>query len=83
MADLTLIVAAFLVVAVVITYIFKRLKIGQTYYIITMLKTRKFLPLLDKFSHISWLGKLADFGLLIGFGAFAADYLWGRKLGKP
>jgi membrane-associated protease RseP (regulator of RpoE activity) len=79
MADLTTIVIAFLLVALVITFIFKKLKIGQTYYIITMLKTKRFLPLLDKFAGTPWLGKFADFGLLMGFGAFAADYLWGSQ----
>ena len=79
MTDLLTIVAGFLLVALVVTYIFKRYNIGQTYYIITLLKTKKFLPLLDKYSHLPWLGKFADFGLLIGFGAFGADYLFGSK----
>ncbi len=61
------------------TYAIKLFTKFDTFYILTVAKTKK--PL----EFIKWISKpgiwdlLADLGLIIGFGAIAVDYKYGRK----
>ncbi len=63
------------------TYIIAKLTKHDTFYVITVAKTKK--PL----GFIKWISKagiwdlLADLGLILGFGAIAVDYKYGRKKG--
>ncbi len=62
------------------TYFLKRSGRAQTYYIISLVKTKRFIPLLDRFTkHRRFLNAFADIGLILGFGAIAVDFKWGRK----
>ena len=66
------------------TYLLKKFGKAQTYYFVSLIKTRRFLPLLDGFKkHKRILNAIADAGLIFGFGAVAVDYLWGRGKSKP
>jgi len=51
-------------------------------HVIMLVRTKRFLPWFDKLAKsggrvLDWF---ADFGIVIGFGAIAVDYLWGRKI---
>jgi len=71
-------IAGFLLIP---TFAIKRFTKFDTFYVITIAKTKK--PL----GFIKWISKpgiwdlLADLGLIIGFGAIAVDYKYGRKKG--
>ncbi len=72
-------IAGFLLIP---TFAIKRFTKHDTFYILTVAKTKK--PI--KF--IKWISKpriwdlLADVGLIIGFGTIAIDYKYARKKGK-
>ncbi len=75
------ILAGFLLVSLIFTYILKHFNIGETHVIITLLRSKKAVKFFDLFTKPKRLLELiADFGLIIGFGAIGVDYLFGRKL---
>lgn len=52
----------------------------QSWYIVSMLKFTKPLKIFDAFrNHPRLVNALTDFGLIIGFGAIAVDYMWMQK----
>jgi len=68
-----------LLFALATTFILKKTGKAQTYYLISMLKTKRFLPILEKFKkHKRFLNIFADLGLLLGFGAIAVDWKYGK-----
>ncbi|MFH1256953.1 MAG: site-2 protease family protein [Candidatus Diapherotrites archaeon] len=75
--------AGFLIVSVIITYILKRRYKQQTFVVGTIYRTTRPLKWIDalakKLSPV--LDAFADIGLILGFGAIAADYLYGRGKG--
>ncbi len=83
MADFALIAVAFLVVSVLVTFLIKKFTKNDTYFVISLIKTKKPIALFDKAAKNK---KLLDFfalaGLVIGFGAIAIDFWFGRKLSK-
>jgi membrane-associated protease RseP (regulator of RpoE activity) len=74
------IVLAFLFVP---TYLFKTLGRADTFYIISLLKTKRLIGFIEKISKPRVWDFLADLGLVLGFGAIGVDYLFGRKFSKP
>lgn len=81
--DLSLIIAIFIILSLVITYLIKRFTKHKTFYILSLIKTKKSLPLFDKFAKLGKsLDIFADVGLILGFGAIAVDYLYLRKYKK-
>ncbi len=75
-----LMVFGIIVSFIVVTFLLKKFFNANTWLIISILKTTKFLPILDKFSHLGkWLDRFAEIGLILGFGTIAVDYLYGRK----
>ena len=74
--------AAFLVVSFLVTQLFKRYTKFQTHHLITLIRTRKPLPI---FNRLAKIGKplewFAELGLVLGFGGLAVDYLYLR--GRP
>lgn len=71
----------FLALAFAFTYLVKRFTRHQTWYIASLIRTKKPLALFDYFSRAgAVLDLFADIGLVLGFGAFAVDFLFGRKL---
>src|SRR3989344_1596623 len=77
-----LLLAAFLLVALAVTWLFKKFTRFQTHYVITLIRTKKPLPLFDQLARIGRpLDWFAEAGLVLGFGAFAVDYLYLRH--KP
>ena len=62
------------------TYLLKRSKKAETYYFVSLFRTKRFVPLLDRFTkHKRALNWFADIGLIMGFGAVAIDFLFCRK----
>jgi membrane-associated protease RseP (regulator of RpoE activity) len=75
-----LIVAIFILTAKLSKLFFKT----DTYLgFLIMIKTRRFIPFLDKLAkHKKLLNILTDIGIVFGFGAFGLDYLYREKLAK-
>lgn len=72
--------AGFLLVSVILTYLFKRFLGWQTYFIFSMVRSRRFIHLLDGIAkHKRFWNAFADLGLIIGFGLVALDYRFARK----
>src|SRR3989344_5581835 len=85
MADLTIsLIIAFLAVSIIITFLIKRFIPGSsTFFVGSMIKTTRFLPLLDRFAkHSKFLNFLSEIGLVLGFGLFAVDYFYSSRLKK-
>ena len=61
------------------TYVIKRVFGAQTYYFVSLLKTKRFLGFIERISKPGIWDLLADIGLILGFGAIATDYLFGRN----
>jgi len=69
----------FLLISIIVTYLFKRFFGAQTYYIASLIKTKKANKYFDKFSkHERTINFLSELGLVLGFGAIAVDYLHGK-----
>ena len=81
--ELVLWIIGILAFFLITTFLLKRFKNVSTFYVGSMIKTKRFLPLLDKFSrHKRILNLFSDIGLVLGFGAIAVDFIIGRKLGR-
>ena len=81
MLELALWVIGILLFFYISTLLLKKFANAQTFYLGSMIKTTRFLPLLDRFArHKKILNIFADIGLILGFGAIAIDYLFGKKL---
>lgn len=78
------IIAIVLALLLIPTYLIKRFNKGKTYYgIVSVLKFTKPLHWFDKLLFFGrFLDWLSFLGILLGFGVFGADYLYGRKQGK-
>ncbi len=64
------------------TYALKKLfKVQTIAKIVSVAKTKRFIPFIERISRTKLWDYLADIGLVMGFGAIAVDYLAGRK--KP
>ena len=73
---------AFLAVSVIFTYLVKR-RLGtnaKTWFIASMIRTRRFLPLLDR---LAKAGKIIDFigdaGIIMGFGLIGAHFVFSKR----
>src|SRR3989338_9029623 len=72
---------AILVAFVAFTFLIKRFKNAQTYYIASIIKTKKGTAIIERLSRLGRIWEvLADIGLVMGFGAIAVDFRFGRKL---
>ncbi|MBN2067778.1 MAG: site-2 protease family protein [Candidatus Diapherotrites archaeon] len=82
--DITGLFLLYLVIAflTVPTYIFKTVFKLDCFYIITLVKTKRFIGFIGKISKCRLWDILADLGLVIGFGAIAVDCLYGRRFSK-
>lgn len=81
--DFYLLIGGFLVISLIFTYLLKRFTSAKTFFIFSMLKTKKPLWVFDKLAVIGKpLDWITEIGLVLGFGAIAADYLYGRALPK-
>lgn len=61
------------------TYAIKLFTRFDTFYIITILKTKRLTRFVERISRPKAWDRLADLGLIIGFGTLAVDYRFGRK----
>ncbi|MFH1391935.1 MAG: site-2 protease family protein [Candidatus Diapherotrites archaeon] len=81
--DFVFIILGFLLVSLGITYLIKRFTKHDTYYLFSIIKSVKPLSFFDKVAkHTRFLDIFATIGVIIGFGAIAVDFLYGRKLSK-
>ena len=80
MVDFVFWFSLFLIVSFGITYLIKKYTKQQTFVLFSMIRTKKPLHLFDLFSkHKKFLEWFSTIGLILGFGAFAVDYLFFRK----
>jgi len=82
-ADTSIVLTVYAIAAFLFfpTYGFKKLFGLETFYIITLFKTKKLTVFIETISKPDWWDLLADIGIILGFGTIAVDYLIGRKLG--
>lgn len=79
--DFAYIILGFIALSAVITFLIKKFTKFDTYFLITLIKSKKPIPFFGRLSkhHKLW-DTFALLGLIIGFGAIAIDFLYGRKL---
>lgn len=73
---------AFLVACAIVTYLIKRRfgKNAKTWHIVSMVKTKRFLPLLDRYAKAGKVIEfVADAGIIIGFGLIGANFVFSRR----
>ena len=79
MSEIFFWIAGILIFLLGTTYLIKRYTKSETFYILSMVKTDRFNPWFEKLLFLGkWLDWFAKIGLVLGFGAIAVDYLWGR-----
>ena len=77
--DFFTVLIAFLAISLLVTFLIKKFTSNPTFYIASMIKTEKPIKYFDRLSAIGKpLEIFAELGLIIGFGAIAADWLYGR-----
>lgn len=81
--DFAYIILGFIALSAVITFLIKKFTKFDTYYLITLIKSKKPIPFFDRLSkhHKLW-DTFAALGLILGFGSVAVDFLYGKKLPK-
>lgn len=63
------------------TFLVQRFVKGtKSWYLFSMVETDRFNPIFDKLKNARWIEWIAEAGTVLGFGAVAVDFLWGRKL---
>ncbi len=73
----------FLALSAVVTYALKKAFNAKTFYVASMVKTKKANNLFKKFSrHKKIISFVSVAGLIIGFGAIAVDYYFGKSLSR-
>ncbi len=72
-----------LVFLLVPTYLFKTIFKFDTFYIISLVKTKRFIGFIERISNFKLWDILADLGLILGFGLIGVDCLFGKKFPKP
>jgi membrane-associated protease RseP (regulator of RpoE activity) len=55
---------------------------SKTWFVFGMIETKRFNAFFDKLKNAKWLEIATEIGAVIGYGAIAIDYFWGRKLKK-
>ncbi len=77
-------IAGFILFAFATTFLLKKFTSAETHYVVSIIKSTRFLPLLEKPLFLGkWIERLAKLGLILGFGAIAVDCLFMQKKGKP
>ncbi len=80
-SDPLLAAAVFLALSVLAAQLLKRYANAQTFIsLISVVRSTKPLPWFDKWSKLRGLNELAEFGLVLGFGVLALDFLYLRHL---
>ncbi len=70
----------YLAFSFLVTYIIKKTTPFETYFVGTIIKTKKPIVIFEKLSkHKKVIDFMADLGLFLGFGALAVDFVHGRK----
>ena len=78
MVEFLEILVIFLAVSLLVTYLIKRFTKHDTHLLISIIKTKKPLWVFDALSkHKKFLDVFATIGLILGFGEFAIDFLYG------
>ncbi|MBU0635954.1 M50 family metallopeptidase [Candidatus Micrarchaeota archaeon] len=79
--ELSHILAGILGILLVSTFLIRKFSPdSKTWYIFSMWETNRFNRYFDCFKDSKWLEWMAEIGAVLGFGAIAVDYFWGRKL---
>ncbi len=70
-------IAVFTLFALGTTFLLKKFTKAETHLVVSLVRSTRFLPLLDKPLFLGkWIEYLAKTGLVLGFGAVAVDYLF-------
>ena len=82
MIDIVLQIIAVLAIFIIATHFISKRKNVQTYWhIVSMIKSKRFIPLLDRFVVFKKaLSFFATLGLISGFGIIAIDFLYAKKI---
>lgn len=71
-------ILGFLLITTFIIKVF--VKSAKTWYLFSMLETKRFNPVFDKLKNAKWIETASELGAIIGYGAIGVDYFYGRKL---
>ncbi len=75
-------IAAVLFSFAIATFLLKKYARAKTSLrLISLIRTKRFNKSADKLSENIWLSRLATFGIIMGFGLLAIDFLYGKKMG--
>ncbi|MCR4368714.1 MAG: site-2 protease family protein [archaeon] len=81
--DFPVLIIGFLLVSALITFLIKTFTKHDTFFLISLIKSKKPLGFFDKMAkHEKFIDAFTTVGLILGFGAIAVDYLYGRNLPK-
>ncbi|VVC00673.1 Peptidase family M50 [uncultured archaeon] len=73
----------FLVVSVFVTYLLKRYAKAESFFVVSLIRSKKPIGFFDSVArNVPFLDAFAKIGLILGFGAFAIDYLYGKDMPK-
>ncbi len=74
----------FSAICIIVTLLLKKFAKAETYFLVSLIKTRKPLAFFDRMArHEKFLDAFAFIGLFLGFGALSIDFFYGRKKGFP
>ncbi len=81
--DFLLILAGFILISAIITLLVKKFTKHDTFYLISLIKSKKPLPFFDAMAkHKKFIDWFSTIGLILGFGAVAIDFVYGKNLSK-
>ncbi len=74
-------ITLFLLGLVLFTFLIRKYAKAQSYYFaFSMLRSKRLTEFIRKNKKLAWLTKImADIGLILGFGVFASDFMYGRE----
>lgn len=74
-------VLIFLIFSILVTALLKKFTKFETFFLITLIKTKKPVKFFSEMArHKAIIDRLSAIGLILGFGALAFDFVYGRKM---
>jgi membrane-associated protease RseP (regulator of RpoE activity) len=81
MADFFTLLFVFVIISAIVTFVIKKFTSQETYYVASLIRTTKPIKFFSSMArHTKFLDFISTAGLILGFGTFAIDYLYGSKL---
>src|SRR3989344_8376860 len=77
------ILAIFIAFSIAVTYLFKKFFNTESFVVASLIRTKRPIQFFDRMArHSHILDVFALAGTVLGFGTFAVDYIYGRKLSR-